>query len=166
MKFLILSLMVAAVCAELPRFRPARFRFQRQELAPTTDAPAESTTEFAGYAASGWKPAGEPFTLPKKKRPQWIPMDHLKAVLILHQDGSQLVNLSHYPMSKHRQPTVTEPLIIHTGHLTTHMEHQPQMQQQLKLLRILKRKNWKDQWKYRRALERITFYCQMVSCSK
>lgn len=66
MKFLILTCMVAAVCAELPRFRPARFRFQRQELAPT-EAPVESTTDFAGYAPSGWKPAGEPFTLPKQE---------------------------------------------------------------------------------------------------
>ncbi|XP_053604430.1 arf-GAP with SH3 domain, ANK repeat and PH domain-containing protein 1-like [Plodia interpunctella] len=55
--------------AELPRFRQARFRSQRQELAPTTtDSPTEPTTEPSGpYPPSGWKPSGEPFTLPKQE---------------------------------------------------------------------------------------------------
>lgn len=69
MKIIILSLVViGALSAELPRFRPARFRFQRQELAPTTtDSATEATTEPAApYPASGWKPAGEPFTLPNE----------------------------------------------------------------------------------------------------
>ena len=69
MKFLVLSCVVIGALAELPRFRPARFRFQRQELAPTTtDSPTEATTEPSGpYPASGWKPAGEPFTLPNEQ---------------------------------------------------------------------------------------------------
>lgn len=69
MKTIILAFfVVGAFSAELPRFRPARFRFQRQELAPTTtDSPTEATTEPSGpYPASGWKPAGEPFTLPNE----------------------------------------------------------------------------------------------------
>uniref|UniRef100_A0A1E1WAW6 DUF4794 domain-containing protein n=1 Tax=Pectinophora gossypiella TaxID=13191 RepID=A0A1E1WAW6_PECGO len=67
MKFLVLSCVVAVVLAEPPRFRPARFRSQRIELAPTTtDAPMESTTD-GGYAPSGWKPAGQPFTLPNEQ---------------------------------------------------------------------------------------------------
>lgn len=69
MKTIILSFVfVGALTAELPRFRPARFRFQRQELAPTTtDSPTEATTEPSGpYPPSGWKPAGEPFTLPNE----------------------------------------------------------------------------------------------------
>lgn len=73
MQFIVLSCLVAcALAAELPRFRPARFRtftrFQRIELAPTTtDAP---TTEASGpYPASGWKPAGEPFSLPNEQAP-------------------------------------------------------------------------------------------------
>ncbi|KAF9417566.1 hypothetical protein HW555_005396 [Spodoptera exigua] len=70
MKFLILSCVVIGALADLPRFRPARFRFQRQELAPTTtDSPTEPTTEESGpYPASGWKPAGEPFTLPTEEK--------------------------------------------------------------------------------------------------
>ncbi|CAB3246701.1 unnamed protein product [Arctia plantaginis] len=71
MKFLVLSCVVIAVLAEPPRFRPARFRFQRIELAPTTtDSPTEATTtEISGpYPASGWKPAGEPFTLPNEEK--------------------------------------------------------------------------------------------------
>ncbi|CAG9787594.1 unnamed protein product [Diatraea saccharalis] len=64
MKFLIVSCLIAAVSAELPRFKPARFRFQRQELAPTTESPAEPTTASGPYPASGWKPSGQPFTLP------------------------------------------------------------------------------------------------------
>ncbi|KAJ8723116.1 hypothetical protein PYW08_003028 [Mythimna loreyi] len=69
MKFLVLSCVVIGALAELPRFRPARFRFQRQELAPTTtDSPTEATTEPSGpYPASGWKPSGEPFTLPNEQ---------------------------------------------------------------------------------------------------
>lgn len=69
MKFLVLLSLVAIVLAEPPRFRPARFRFQRIELAPTTtDSPTEATTEAEGpYPPSGWKPAGEPFTLPKQE---------------------------------------------------------------------------------------------------
>lgn len=69
MKFLVLSTIVAVALAELPRYRPARFRFQRQELAPTTtESPTEPTTEPSGpYPASGWKPSGEPFTLPKQE---------------------------------------------------------------------------------------------------
>ncbi|XP_004925469.1 extensin-like [Bombyx mandarina] len=68
MKFLIVILIVAGVYAELPRYRPARFRLQRQELAPTTtDSPTEATTEPSGpYPASGWKPTGAPFTLPNE----------------------------------------------------------------------------------------------------
>ncbi|XP_059057241.1 uncharacterized protein LOC131850877 [Achroia grisella] len=68
MKFLIVSCAFVAVLAEPPRFRPARFRFQRQELAPTTtESPTEATTEAEGpYPPSGWKPAGEPFPLPKQ----------------------------------------------------------------------------------------------------
>lgn len=69
MKTIILAfVVVGALSAELPRFRPARFRFQRQELAPTTtDSPTEATTEPSGpYPASGWRPAGEPFTLPNE----------------------------------------------------------------------------------------------------
>ncbi|XP_063534779.1 uncharacterized protein LOC134744798 [Cydia strobilella] len=70
MKFLILSCVVAVVVAELPllpRFRPARFRFERQELAPTTtDSPTEATTtDAAPYPPSGWKP-DQPFTLPNE----------------------------------------------------------------------------------------------------
>ncbi|XP_035450373.1 MAPK-interacting and spindle-stabilizing protein-like [Spodoptera frugiperda] len=70
MKFLILSCVVIGALADLPRFRPARFRFQRQELAPTTtDSPTEPTTEASGpYPESGWKPAGEPFTLPTEEK--------------------------------------------------------------------------------------------------
>lgn len=73
MRFIVLScVLVCALTAELPRFKPARFRttrFQRIELAPTTtDAP--STTEASGpYPASGWKPAGEPFNLPNEQAP-------------------------------------------------------------------------------------------------
>lgn len=69
MKFLVLLCVVFGAMAELPRFRPARFRFQRQELAPTTtDSPTEATTEASGpYPPSGWKPAGEPFTLPNEE---------------------------------------------------------------------------------------------------
>lgn len=68
MKFLVLSCLVVCVAAELPRFRPARFRFQRQELAPTTtDSATEATTEPSGpYPPSGWKPAGQAFTLPQE----------------------------------------------------------------------------------------------------
>ncbi|XP_063362766.1 uncharacterized protein LOC134651594 [Cydia amplana] len=69
MKFLVLSCVVAVAVAELPslpRFRPARFRFERQELAPTTtDSPTEATTDAAPYPASGWKP-DQPFTLPNE----------------------------------------------------------------------------------------------------
>lgn len=72
MKLLVLSFVIVGVVnAELPRFKPARFRpqFQRQELAPTTtDSPTEATTEEPRpYPPSGWKPAGEPFTLPQEK---------------------------------------------------------------------------------------------------
>lgn len=76
MKFLIVASIVALTFAEPPRFRPARFRLQRQELAPsTTESQAESTTEIpdapypaAGgpYPPSGWKPDGQAFTLPQK----------------------------------------------------------------------------------------------------
>ncbi|CAK1585714.1 unnamed protein product [Parnassius mnemosyne] len=76
MKLLALSCLIVGVLAEPPRYRPARFRFQRQEVAPTTtDAPTEATTEtespYAGgpYPPSGWKPAGEAFTLPNEKAP-------------------------------------------------------------------------------------------------
>lgn len=78
MKFLIVTCLIATVLAEPPRFRPARFRLQRQELAPTTtEATAESTTEAADapypaaggpYPPSGWKPS-QPFTLPQKSAP-------------------------------------------------------------------------------------------------
>ncbi|KAJ2951273.1 hypothetical protein O0L34_g5674 [Tuta absoluta] len=70
MKAVVLACVVVGVMsAELPRFRPARFRFQRIELAPTTtDSPTEATTEASGpYAPSGWKPAGQPFTLPNEQ---------------------------------------------------------------------------------------------------
>lgn len=68
MKFLFLSCVLIGVLAEPPRYRPARFRFQRIELAPTTtDSPTEPTTDPAPYPASGWKPAGEPFTLPNEQ---------------------------------------------------------------------------------------------------
>ncbi|XP_075975219.1 uncharacterized protein LOC142975940 [Anticarsia gemmatalis] len=70
MKFLVFSCVVIGVLAEPPRFRPARFRFQRQELAPsTTESPTEATTESGPYPPSGWKPAGEPFTLPNEDKP-------------------------------------------------------------------------------------------------
>lgn len=80
MKFLVLSCVVIGVLAEPPRFRPARFRSQRQELAPTTtDSPTEATTteESGPYPPSGWKPAGEPFTLPNEDKPadQYGPPD-------------------------------------------------------------------------------------------
>ncbi|CAK1585716.1 unnamed protein product [Parnassius mnemosyne] len=56
---------------QLPGFKPANFRFQRFEIAPTTtDSPAESTTNSGGpYPPSGWKSSGEPFTLPNEKAP-------------------------------------------------------------------------------------------------
>ncbi|KAG7299254.1 hypothetical protein JYU34_017811 [Plutella xylostella] len=67
MKLLILSCVLVGALAELPRYRPARFRLQRQELAPTTtESATEPTTEPAPYPASGWKPSGEPFTLPQE----------------------------------------------------------------------------------------------------
>lgn len=69
MKFLVISFLVMGAMAELPRFRPARFRFQRQELAPTTtDSPVESTTDGASgpYPPSGWRPSGAQFTLPQE----------------------------------------------------------------------------------------------------
>ncbi|XP_050677957.1 uncharacterized protein LOC126974486 isoform X2 [Leptidea sinapis] len=65
MKLVILCLFGSAL-AELPRLRPARFRFQRQELAPTTDSSTEATTETAPYPPSGWKPSGQAFTLPEQ----------------------------------------------------------------------------------------------------
>ncbi|CAK1555092.1 unnamed protein product [Leptosia nina] len=66
MKCVIVLCLIGSALAELPRLRSARFRFQRQELAPTTtDSPTESTTDTTGpYPPSGWKPSGEPFTLP------------------------------------------------------------------------------------------------------
>ncbi|KAL0880440.1 hypothetical protein ABMA27_002863 [Loxostege sticticalis] len=65
MKSIVFLCVIVGVLAELPRFRPARFRFQRQELAPTTtDSPTEPTTESGPYPPSGWKPSGQPFTLP------------------------------------------------------------------------------------------------------
>ncbi|KAJ0183517.1 hypothetical protein K1T71_001493 [Dendrolimus kikuchii] len=69
MKCFVFSLVIVGALAELPRFRPARFRFQRQELAPTTtDSPTEPTTPPSGpYPPSGWKPAGQPFTLPQEE---------------------------------------------------------------------------------------------------
>lgn len=71
MKFLIASCLLVGVFAEPPRFRPARFRSQRQELAPTTtDSPTEATTDSGPYPASGWRPSGEPFTLPKQTAPE------------------------------------------------------------------------------------------------
>ncbi|XP_026496348.2 mucin-7-like [Vanessa tameamea] len=75
MKFILLSSLFVCAMAELPRFRPARFRFQRQELAPTTtDSPTESTTEQMGpYPPSGWRPSGQAFTLPQDTTP--TPMD-------------------------------------------------------------------------------------------
>lgn len=70
MKFLILTCLSVAVFAEPPRFRNARFRFQRQELAPTTtDTPTEATTDFQGYPAAGWKPSGQQFALPNEQAP-------------------------------------------------------------------------------------------------
>lgn len=71
MKCVLVFLFVAGVIAEPPRFRPARFRFQRIELAPTTtDSPTEPTTEESGpYPPSGWKPDGAPFTLPTEDKP-------------------------------------------------------------------------------------------------
>ncbi|CAH2047740.1 unnamed protein product, partial [Iphiclides podalirius] len=75
MKLLVLCCAFVGVLAEPPRFRPARFRYQRQELAPTTtDSPTEPTTEtessYSGgpYPPSGWKPAGEPFSLPNENQ--------------------------------------------------------------------------------------------------
>lgn len=68
MKYVVFLCVLVGVLAELPRFRPARFRSQRIELGPsTTESPMESTTDNAPYPASGWKPAGEPFTLPNEK---------------------------------------------------------------------------------------------------
>lgn len=65
MKTVILVCCIVGALAELPRFKPARFRFQRIELAPTTtDAPVETTTDSGPYPPSGWKPSGQPFTLP------------------------------------------------------------------------------------------------------
>ncbi|XP_045523645.1 extensin-like [Pieris brassicae] len=66
MKCVIVLCLIGSSLAELPRFTPARFRFQRQEIAPTTtDTPTESTTDVtAPYPPSGWRPSGEPFTLP------------------------------------------------------------------------------------------------------
>ncbi|KAG6440829.1 hypothetical protein O3G_MSEX001480 [Manduca sexta] len=69
MKFVAICVVIAVASAELPRFRPARFRSQRQELAPTTtESPTEATTttDAAPYPPSGWKPAGAPFTLPNE----------------------------------------------------------------------------------------------------
>jgi hypothetical protein len=64
MKTIVVLCLVAGAFAELPRFKPARFRSQRVELAPTTtDSPTEPTTASAPYPAAGWKP-GQPFTLP------------------------------------------------------------------------------------------------------
>lgn len=68
MKFVVFLFVTVGVLAELPRFRPAKFRSQRIELAPsTTESPMEPTTDNAPYLAAGWKPAGEPFTLPNEK---------------------------------------------------------------------------------------------------
>lgn len=68
MKYVVFLCVLVGALAELPRFRPARFRSQRIELGPsTTDSPMEPTTDNAPYPASGWKPAGEPFTLPNEK---------------------------------------------------------------------------------------------------
>lgn len=68
MKLVVFLSVIVGVLAEPPRFRPARFRSQRIELAPTTtESPAEPTTDNAPYPAAGWKPAGEPFTLPNEK---------------------------------------------------------------------------------------------------
>lgn len=67
MKLVILSCLVLSVLAEPPRFRPARFRYQRLELVPTTtDAPMTTTdADVSGpYPPSGWKPAGQAFELP------------------------------------------------------------------------------------------------------
>lgn len=70
MKIILFLCCIVGVLAELPRFKPARFRFQRIELAPsTTEAPMETTTDSAPYPASGWKPSGEPFTLPTEMKP-------------------------------------------------------------------------------------------------
>ncbi|XP_072932379.1 uncharacterized protein [Epargyreus clarus] len=68
MKVFILSCLALSVLAEPPRFRPARFRYQRLELVPTTtDTPMETTTDTDAsgpYPPSGWKPAGQAFELP------------------------------------------------------------------------------------------------------
>ncbi|CAG4931010.1 unnamed protein product [Colias eurytheme] len=71
MKCIIVLCLAVSALAELPRYRPARFRSQRQELAPTTtDSPTESTTDVTGpYPPSGWKPSGAPFTLPDPTDP-------------------------------------------------------------------------------------------------
>lgn len=67
MKLFVVICCVASVMAELPRFRPARFRSQRLELAPTTtESPTEATTESGPYPPSGWRPAGQAFTLPQE----------------------------------------------------------------------------------------------------
>lgn len=64
MKSLVISCLIIGVMAEPPRFR-ARFRSQRQELAPTTtESTVESTTSTGPYPPSGWKPSGAAFALP------------------------------------------------------------------------------------------------------
>ncbi|XP_045769927.1 uncharacterized protein LOC123870604 [Maniola jurtina] len=64
MKCLMIFCVILGVMAEPPRFR-ARFRSQRQELAPTTtESTVESTTATGPYPPSGWKPSGAAFTLP------------------------------------------------------------------------------------------------------
>ncbi|CAH2269053.1 uncharacterized protein LOC120629869 [Pararge aegeria] len=73
MKCLFICSLIVAVVAEPPRFR-ARYRSQRQELAPTTTEPTmESTTGGGPYPPSGWKPSGAAFTLPTDTTP--TPMD-------------------------------------------------------------------------------------------
>lgn len=70
MKLALISCLIVVAVAEPPRFRPARFRLQRQELAPTTtESPTEPTTDSAPYPPSGWKPQGQAFSLPAKNAP-------------------------------------------------------------------------------------------------
>ncbi|XP_006613346.1 uncharacterized protein LOC102678391 isoform X2 [Apis dorsata] len=60
--FIAFALLVAAVAAEPPRYRPQRqFFFARQQEEPTT------TVSNAPYAPSGWRPSGPAFNLPQRQ---------------------------------------------------------------------------------------------------
>ncbi|XP_016904308.2 uncharacterized protein LOC107992762 [Apis cerana] len=60
--FVAFALLIAAVAAEPPRYRPQRqFFFARQQEEPTT------TVSNAPYAPSGWRPSGPAFNLPQRQ---------------------------------------------------------------------------------------------------